>query len=284
MALGFAVYTLRDPSPMKFCFALTLCAVGSIQATTHEGLLPVHRFYDLDGELDRTAWGAALGELGLEAVRGPISAGSQPGHTFVALRCPADLAEKTLRKRLKRTGVKVQPLAWMAFDDCTGNEGQLPNFGTDFAGRDHVLGMSGHILWYDRVGDRTQFFVLPGKIKPKDIAKRYEKLFEPFGGGTLGPVARDTITWELAQPLEPKFGRKLQRAIAKLDGVEEVQLDAASGRLEVIASLAELSVSGEAGTSSGVGPPRWTWSTNDLFELLHAEGAVPAPASKPEGH
>ena len=242
----------------------------------------VVRFFGLEKELDRPALEESLAELGARLLYGPVSAGSQPGQSFVALAAPASTDERALTKALKSAGTKPVLLRWIAFEGREGTDEALPNFGKDFAGRDHILGMSGDIRWFDSAGGRTQFYVTPRKLGAEDIQERYEKLYAPFGGGRIGDVARDRLTWELRAPVDPKRAAKLEKAVLKLPGVESAHVDAEGRRLEVSVRLEDLETSGPTGSFPGAsagGPPRATWDTNPLHELLVEEELLDPPSA-----
>ena len=96
------------------------------------------------------------------------------------------------------------------------------------------------------IGESSQFYGPPGKLEPEDLIKRYEKLYAPYGGGTLGRVVRERFTWTLGAIPDQKQGSKLVKSARKLEGVSAVELDADTLTVEVY--LADLSACLPGGT------------------------------------
>jgi hypothetical protein len=249
----------------------------------------VVRFFTVEtDELDVPKASAALGELGASLVYGPRTTDARPGHAFVALSAPAEIAAKKLGAALRKGGAAARELACIAFDGRTNTDSGISIGGFSMGTRDFVMGLSGEIAWFDSVGPWSQFYVTPGKLEPGDLVQRYEKLYAPYGGGRLGDVVRESFTWTLAAAPDEKSAKRVLSAIEKLDGVERAALEGSA--LTVVVELDGLLACSPAGTipaadgavhdEAGKAAPRAAWCTRPLHELLAREGLLASTAGK----
>jgi hypothetical protein len=224
----------------------------------------------------------ALAELGAELLHGPRTTSGRPGHAFVAVRAPRAVAPKKLAAALRKGGGAADELAALVFDGRTGEAHDFGLGGLGVTKRDFVMGMSGDVTWYEMAGERSQLFGPPGKLDAAELAARYAKLYEPYGGSKLGAPARERFTWTLAKAPDEKLRAKLERALGKLDGVTEIAL--AGAELTVTVTLADLAACGDVGPipadaevldDASRGAPRVAFDTGPLYEQLRAEGLVP---------
>jgi hypothetical protein len=251
----------------------------------------VMRFFSIKGDVDQAALDTALSEARIEIVQGPQACESRPGRVFVAVHVPTEASVRDVMRVLGKGGGKAEELACVVFDGRTQADTELPSFGLGLTTRDFILGMSGEIRWYDSLEGRSQFYGPAGKLEPSDIQKRYQKLYEPFGGGTIGTLVRERFTWTLARALEERDAQKLVKQIEKLALVVSATLEGAALTVEV--ELSDLLVSNprlpsplpEPPEGEQVAPalrqqadalPRATWCTGPLFDLLAAEGLATA--------
>jgi hypothetical protein len=154
------------------------------------------------------------------------------------------------------------------------------------------MGMSGEIEWFDSVGGWSQFYGPPGKLTAEEIADRYLKLYQPFGGGRLGRLVRERFTWTLPEAPDERAAGKLVRAVRRLDGIADASLEGA--QLSVVVALEDLTACAAAGTvpagddpegeldAAGIAAPRAAWDTGPLWDLLAEEGLAPATDEEEE--
>jgi hypothetical protein len=242
----------------------------------------VVRFFHLEeDEPDLAKARPALAELGAELLYGPRTESGRPGHAFVALRAPRDVAPKKLAAALRKGGGAADELAALVFDGRTGEAHDFGLGGLGVTKRDFVMGMSGDVTWYEMVGERSQLFGPPGTLDAAELAARYAKLYEPYGGSKLGAPARERFTWTLSAAPDEKRRAQLERALAKLDGVTAVAL--AGAELTVTVTLADLTACGDVGAIPAAAEvlddasramPRVAFDTGPLHALLQAEGLV----------
>jgi hypothetical protein len=244
----------------------------------------VVRFFSLDtDEPDLAKLSAGLSELGAELVYGPRTTEARPGFSFFAVRAPAGESAKKLALALRRGGAAAHELECVAFDGREGGDSRVAVGGASFTTRDFVMGISSDIVWFDCVGAWSQFYGLPGKLEPDEIAERYRKLYAPYGGGRIGQVVRESFRWTLAATPDEKTRARLLKAVQKLEGVHEARLE--GNVLGVTVELAGLLASGVAGKipaaegevldQAGRETPRVAFSTRPLHDLLAAEKLVP---------
>lgn len=227
----------------------------------------------------------ALKELGASVVYGPRTTSARPGRAVFALRAPWSVPTRELVRAARKAGGAADELACTAFVGREGRDQAIDVGGLGFTSRDFVMGISGEIVWFDSVGDRSQFYGAPGKIDAKELAKRYIKLYEPFGGGSLGRVVEERFTWTLKSAPESNQGAKLLKAAARLPGIVAVTLEGAAlhvhVRLEDVSALLPAGTlsqgtgEGEAFDGAGLAAPRAAWCTRPLWDLLEAEGLTP---------
>lgn len=241
-------------------------------------------FYDFKGKLKLEPLNEALAELGCSILRGPEETPAQRSHAFVTVQAPGDVDLKLLGKALKKGKAKVMQLAVCCFDGREGKDSSLPSI-LGLGPRDHLIGMDSAIRWYESRAGYSQFYYEPKKLKPEDIQDRYEKLYDPFGGGTIGELVTETFTWSLEAPVDPKAQKKALKAIEKLASVEEATIDTDSATLTVKVALTNMKVCGpplpyplddpednEKLTEYTEGVPRVTFATNTVLEALEEAG------------
>ena len=193
-----------------------------------------------------------------------------------------EVKAKELERAARKAGGVADELAVVAFDGRDDRDTKVDVAGFGFTSRDFVLGMSGEIVWFDSVGGWSQFYGEPGKLSADELAERYLKLYQPFGGGRLGDLLRERFTWTLPEVPDDKAARKLLKAVEKLDGVTAASLEGA--RLTVEVALEDLVACGVAGTvpaaegeldAAGLSAPRAAFDTRPLWDLLEAEELAP---------
>jgi hypothetical protein len=224
----------------------------------------------------------ALAELGAELAYGPRTASGRPGHAFVVVRAPREVSAKKLGAVLRKGGAAVEELEALAFDGRTGEDHDFGLGGYGVTKRDFVMGMSGDVLWYDAGGTWSQLFGPPGKMKAGDLAKRYEKLYAPYGGAKLGGVVQERFTWTLAASPDEKTRARVLKTLEKLPGVVRAALEGST--LTTTVALDGLTVLGDVGRipeekgepldDAGRQAPRIAFDAGAVYELLAAEGLV----------
>jgi hypothetical protein len=245
----------------------------------------VLRFFQVDtDEVDVGAARAALSELAAVIDYGPRVAESRPGHAFVVVRAPREASPKALAKALRKTGGKAHELECLAFEGRTNAETDIHVAGLTLNSHDFVLGLSGDIAWFDSAGGWTQFYGTPRKLDADDIARRYETLYAPYGGGLLGGLARERFTWTLETVPGEREVARLLKAVRKLDGVVEATLLEDALTLTIV--LDALETAGTSGPLHDPGPddrdpdgrlpPRVVWDSGPLHALLVDAGALAA--------
>jgi hypothetical protein len=243
----------------------------------------VVRFFHLEtDEPELSKVNAALAELGAEIAYGPRTSEGRPGHAFVALSAPPAVTPKKLAAALRKGGGSVNELACLAFD---GRTGQDHDFGLSALGvtkRDFVMGLSGDIVWYDAHGQWSQFYGPPGKLEAQELVKRYAKLYEPYGGATLGKVVKERFTWTLAAAPDEKTRARVLKTLEKTAGVEGAAIEGNAltvtvwlDRLESCAAAGTLTGAGEPLDEAGREAPRAAFDTAPLYAVLQAEKLVP---------
>jgi hypothetical protein len=231
------------------------------------------RFYSLKGKLQMDALRSALGEIAADISCGPLDTGSRTGSSFVAIRCGAGVDEKALERALKKGGVKVEPLAWSRFEGRTGEIGSVAGLGPGYTQRDFVTNMSGELRWFEALGADSELFFTPGKLRADEIADRYAKLHAPFGGGKIGELRRERFSWKLAKPVDPKLAAKLVKALEKVPGVEQAEMEAQVLNVTVqLHGLLESAPSAAEGSAAAGAAPRAEFCPNALLDLLESEG------------
>lgn len=267
---------------------VALALVGTGPARIPEDPAPLERpvvevrYYSVKGDPDAAELVEAVESVQGTLLRGPLTAESKPGRAFVAVRVPSGTEARALQRALRRLG-KTEELAWTSFEGRDDGDTRLPELGPGFRQRDHILGMSGDLRWFDSAGGATRFYHLPKKLDADEIVDRYHKLFQPFGGGTVGALVRQEVAFDLDAAPDDRTGRKLEKRLAKLDGVTTVELTAA--RVRLIVALENLVPSGPErpfpgdGAGDDAAPGRGTWSTAGLWEVL--DDLELAPAQSP---
>jgi len=227
---------------------------------------------------------AALKQHGARIVYGPRTTSGRPGRSFFGVQAPRELKVKELERAARKAGGAADELAVVAFEGREDRDTQV-GAGLGLSSRDFVLGMSGEIAWFDSVGGWSQFYGLPGKLTSEELADRYFKLYQPFGGGRLGRLVRERFAWPLCEAPDEKRGAKLLKAVRKLDGVADAALEGAV--LTLVVALEDLTACGVAGTvpagadaqseldTAGLAAPRAAFDTGPLWDLLAAEGLAP---------
>lgn len=283
----------RAPRPTAAVDALPAQEPGA--ARKHERYPPerhasVVRFFTLEGDVKPDVLRKAVSELSTKAVESrivgdPSVSSTRPGKHFIALQTPASASLQDVEKALRKSNGRVQALEWSLFRGA--KQGPAPILG--YSGRDCVIGMSSDMRWFEFAGDVSSFFYVPGKLRAAKLADLYRKLYQPFGGGELGQVARETIQWSLKAPVDEAAARRAEKAMAKLEGVREAKIDAATGGLRLIVELdglkhsapllPDLDASGaDGGVKADQGAsdsPRY--DTNPLLDVLAKEQLALAP-------
>jgi hypothetical protein len=227
----------------------------------------------------------ALTELGASVIYGPRTTKERPGRAFFALSAPWDLSPKLLERAGRKAGAAAEELTCTAFEGREGRDTPVTIGPLTFSSRDFVMSITGEIVWFDSIGGWSQFYGPPGKLQAKDLLARYEKLYAPYGGGSLGRLVHESFTWTLPSAPDEKVAAKLQKAVRKLDGVHAVTLEGATLTVEVV--LADIAAAAPAGAISGgmdasteldaagAAAPRAAWCTRPLWDLLESLGLAP---------
>jgi len=238
----------------------------------------VLRYFGLKGRLDAGELNEALKEADLELAYGPVEAASRPANSVVAVSVPFDLKVRDVERALKKAKVKTEELEVFLYRGRIENG--FPTFGIGLEKIDYMLGISGEIKWCDMRGDWTQFYCVDGKLEAQDIEDLWQKLQRPLGTepATLGEVVGDTLTWTLSRDVDEREWKKLSKAIGALDGVKGARLDGRTLHLEL--EMAGLNATGLVGVFEGepedpTGPPRATFASRELWDLLAGEELVP---------
>jgi hypothetical protein len=243
----------------------------------------VLRFYGLGTDAPKLSEAsAALAELGASVVYGPRTSQQRPKTCFLVLRAPLAAADRDLAKALRRAGTGVRALGVTAFDGLT------PPNTIGGESLDEALMMFSAVAWIDCGGTRTQTYQErgPSAKEAGAMAEHYEMMAEK--NMRLGQVGRDRFTWKLARVPDDVTASRITKAIQKLEGVLEVTLDGAN--LSATVELRALSVSGlgpalpDAQSTGSIdkesrSPPRATWCTAPLYDLLASEALLPPEAA-----
>jgi hypothetical protein len=236
-------------------------------------------------EPDVGAMTEALKEHGARIVYGPRTTEGRPGRAFFALQAPRAVKVKELERAAGKGGGVASELAVVAFEGRADRDRKITVGALGFTSRDFVLGMSGEIEWFDSVGGWSQFYGVPGKLTAEELAERYEKLVQPYGGGTIGRLVRERFAWKLKAAPDAKVAAKLLKDVRKLSGVADAAL--AEDELSVDVALEDLAACGLAGTipagadaqseldPAGLAAPRACFDTGPLWELLERGGLAP---------
>src|SRR5688572_2387063 len=185
------------------------------------------------GEPDVAAMTEALSEHGARIVYGPRTTEGRPGRAFFALQAPRAVKAKELERAAGKAGGVASELSVVAFEGRVDRDTKIEVGGMGFTSRDFVLGMSGEIEWFDSVGGWSQFYGQPGKLTAEEVADRYAKLVEPYGGGTIGKLVRERFTWKLKAAPDAKLAAKLVKVVRKLPGVTAAEFEAETLAVEV---------------------------------------------------
>lgn len=242
----------------------------------------VVRFFHLETDAPELGkLNPALAELGAELAYGPRTTSGRPGHAFVAVRAARAADPKKLAAALKKGGGKAEVLAATAFDGRTGEDHDFGLGGLGVTKRDFVMGMAGGIAWYDASGTWSQLFGAPGKLKAAELADRYAKLYQPYGGARLGELVKERFRWTLAQAPEDAQRARVLAAFEKTPGVEGAVIEGtlltvtvALKGLEACADVGALAA-GEALDEAGAGAPRVAFDAGALYVILRGEGLLP---------
>lgn len=227
----------------------------------------------------------SLAELGASVIYGPRTDADRPGRAFFAVRVPWAATGRDLERAARKAGGAANELAVTAFEGREGRDQKIEVGPLGFSSRDFVMGISGEIAWFDSIAGWSQFYGAPGKIDAEELAQRYIRLYAPYGGGSLGRVVEERFTWTLNAVPDEKQGAKLLKAVAKLEGVAEVALEAAALSVRVrledqLAAVPAGTLSAAAGDEdafdgAGLAAPRAAWCTRPLWDLLEASGWTP---------
>jgi hypothetical protein len=198
----------------------------------------------------------------------------------VAVRAPRNTSAKKLAAALKKGGGSAEELAATAFDGRTGKPHEFGLAGSGVTQRDFVMG--GDVVWYDAFGPWSQIYGPPGKVEAQEIAKRYAKLYEPYGGAKLGEVVSERFAWTLSAAPDDKLRAKILKALEKVRGVvgaviegAEMTLTVRLDGLEVCADAGKIpSALGEPLDEGDRAAPRVAFDAGAVYELLAAEGLV----------
>lgn len=236
-------------------------------------------YFALGGEVDGQALERAVAALDAEGrariVAGPASCSTRPKRRFLALEAPAELQPKALIGALRRASGEIEALAATSFET---SEGALPGI-LAYSARECVVGMADEMRWFEERDGRRTFWFVSGKLAADDLAKRFRRLYEPFGHPDVGRLVEHPLEWTLAAPVDAAAAKKAERAIAKLPGVLSARIDAAAGTLE-----ARLAIDGVRQSLAGGGeglPSRLRWPTNALLDVLAEHGLAPPGADGP---
>lgn len=215
-------------------------------------------------------------------VQEPIRTGPSAKTVFVQVEAPAAVEPKSLIAALRKSSKRVERLALTAFDI----EPKGFMVGVNSLQR-RFLESSSEVRWADSWNRSHQVYTLAGTAKTASLASRLAK--------TLGlekppAVARHTIAWKLKTPVDAEAGKRAEKALLALDGVESARLDVSAGALELVVAFAGLDVGGppyaaalsEQNKSAGTVAadlliPRARFDTTPVFDVLDAEKLVVLP-------
>jgi len=245
---------------------VTLPCFAARQAAPPAELL----FFALKGDIDRERVDEALSDEGARLERPPAKSSGRPQDHFVVVRAPLDVDARRLERALKKSRCKVEPLEWIRFTGRTGDEHELPTV-AGLEPRDHLIGSHGDVRWYESGPDWAQFYVVKGRLEADDLRKRYETLFQPFGGAQLGVVDEQTFEWDLVTALEKRAAKKLDKELSKLAGVRDVRLDPDGKRLTVLVECYRLRRSA-APSKANSGDVRLALPVERLIAVLDEHG------------
>lgn len=227
---------------------------------------------------------------------GPMRSSARPQKSFVVVEAPASVDVKDVIKALKKGAASVEPMAWTCFQSSdpmlgAGLAAGMPGLSP----RDFILGLSNDLRWVEARGGFSEFFFTPGKLDAAFIQDRFHKLAQPFGIKDVGAVVVETITWPLAEPVDPAAAKRAEKELLKIAGVKSAKVDAAGKSLEVKVALDGLvrgappiTLPGGMGvlvTSGSAEPetdpaPRMRFDTNTLFGVLDKEKLAVLPPAK----
>lgn len=223
---------------------------------------PAHelRFYSLRlrGEPELPPLVSALEALDPRAglVHGPVSAPSNPGRAFLAVRVPHGVDERKLDRALKESGGRAERLHWALL---RWTDPELPVGGL-VAGararalepyRQRMLDLNGDVRWFEAVGPYTLHFFEPGEVSGSMLCERIARSVNSDRRGLFAvEVVRDRLTWRLAAPLNERNERRLRRELEDLPGLQRFELDPAAGELRFELELSDLPASDPAGQLS----------------------------------
>lgn len=280
------------PSSLAVALVLALASQDPSAPRAADELYPAERRSEVvrfvlvkSGEPDVGAMTASLKEVGARIIYGPRTTEARPGRAFFALQAPRATKTRELERSAAKGGGAASELAVVVFEGRDDRDLKLDVGGMSFTSRDFVLGMSGEIEWFDSAGGWSQFYGQPGKLTADELAKRYETLVEPYGGGKLGQLVRERFTWKLKSAPDARVGAKLLKEARKLSGVADAGLE--GDALTVNVALEDIAVCGVAGVvpaaadgkteldPAGLGAPRASFDTGPLWELLEANGLAP---------
>ena len=224
----------------------------------------------------------ALRELGAEVVHGPRTTPGWPGNSFVAVRSPSGVEAQALAAALKKGGGAAHLLEGVAFEGRRGKEHDFGLGGLGVTQRDVVRGMSSDITWYEARGSWGQFYGRPGKLDPRELIKRYAKLYEPYGGAELGEVVRERFTWTLLAAPSDKVRHEVLRKLEKdrrilgatIEGTKLTVTVQLTG-LEASADLGAIPDAGQPLDEASAATPRLAYDVTALYDVLKAEELVP---------
>jgi hypothetical protein len=241
------------------------------------------RFFHVEDDAPEMAKvNAALRELGAEVAYGPRTTSGWPGNCFLAVRAPQEVEPRALAAALKKGGGAAHLLECLAYDGRTGGDHDFGLGGFGVTKRDMIRGISSDVVWYEARGSWSQFYGRPGKLDAEELAKRYAKLYEPYGGAELGALARERFVWTLEAAPAEKSSQGLLAKLRKDRRIEDITLEGTT--LTVTVRLSGLEASPDLGPLPGTealldeasaSAPRAGFDVTKIYDLLRADGLVP---------
>ena len=279
LLLALAPIAARDAAPGQEREAPARDAAPLYPAERQPTVL---HFFALVGEVDGEALQRAVAALDAEGrariLEGPVACATRPKKRFLALEAPAELQPKTLTGALRRACGEVEPLSATSFETT---DGALPGI-LAYSARDCIVGMADEMRWFEEREGRRTFWFVSGKLAAEDVAKRFRRLYEPFGHPEVGRLVEHPLSWALGAPVDPAAAKKAERAIAKLPGVLSARIDPAAATLEArVAIDAVRQTLAGGGEREGAVPARLRWPTNVLLDVLAEHGLAPPGAGGP---
>ena len=242
----------------------------------------VLHYFALVGEVDGEVLQRALAALDAQGrariLEGPVACSTRPRASSAGTRRAPRARGSASSAALRRACSEVEPLSATSFET---SDGPLPGI-LAYSARDCIVGMADEMRWFEEREGRRTFWFVSGKLAAEDVAKRFRRLYEPFGHPEVGRLVEHPLSWALAAPIDTAAARKAERAIAKLPGVLSARIDPKAATLEArVAIDAVRQTLPGGGEREGAVPARLRWPTNALLDVLAEHGLAPPGAGGP---